>query len=391
MSPSLYRVFLRILLRLAVALVLAYVAYRSLEAILLFIPVPEGLLGSSTGVGLLVAGLVFLLAYFRPWGHVFLVPITLLAASYLYTAPQPSRIIVDGAWIVLALGLSAGSEALEAERYGAAETIYLCRAKCVAASFLAEFALYGSILAVSYYAVILFKAVYDALLVPRGTGLFYELWSLSSQSLLVQGLLFFTAIGVMYVVSSKIIAPLLYAMTAPRRELHRLLRDYIAREKQAVLGARKWYHVIIAQSVGYAVALPAALIGYAASFLLPSLVAGLPMPGGLDRNLLVLASVIVTSIVSYYLAKRLFLYLIAGKPNWKIILYTGIALIMIMLVVLYLSLGWSGVEKALAGLLGGNTSTSKVDYMAAEAEKRIADTMASSENLLEIVAKILWG
>ncbi len=381
----------RAALRVVVGLLLAYTT--SLQATVVvdraysFLPSSFEPLRAYIVPLLVLAVLVY--SVLRPYGHVFLVPIAVTVAGYVVSPLTVTRLWLHGLLIGAAFILSALLEKFEVERNGSMRRDLECGVRCVAISIASQATVYAALIGISYYVSVLVESVYASLLTPRGTGLFYEVWSLSASSVLVQSILFFSVVVVIYVFASRVVLPFTYVLVAPRNELDRLVEGYVRREAEAVREKKKWYHVIMTQSIGFAVAFPAALIAYAASLLLPSLPLLSGRLGGVDETALSIAIVAIVGSLAYYAGKRFAMYFLLSIPSWRKAFYAGLFLLAGAALVLVALWGPSGLAY-LTGVDGNETLTA-INYRAASIEKTIASSVESSEKLLEIVVKILWG
>ena len=379
-------------MRLLLGVVLAYIVYNSLTDLILGLNL-EHMLRHHTVLGAVEVSTLFalvigLIAIWRPWSSAsFLVASFILVAASLVSPVHVSRVSLYLILIGVAILASSVSEKYIIEYQGEALRYYKCRSLCLASTVLSQLGYYGSIIAVSYYFSILVSSLYRYVLQPRGAGLFYSLWSLSSTSLLVQGLFLFTVIVIVYLFSSKIVMPFLYALTAPSHELYRLRREYLENESRKILGQKTWYHTIISQSIGFATAFPAAIIGYSASSLAASLL-GL-RPNSLDQYVVMAGLTLSLGTLAYYVAKRLMLHFMSRRISWRTVLYTSAGLLA-GIAVLSWFLGGVNPLNLFSQQTGENT-VAMLDKQAAQIERTVSTTIESSEEILEIAAKMLWG
>ena len=375
--------------RLLLASIVAYLTYTGVYASLSLAMPSGGLPWYSSWFGAREAGLIAGLAaglygYWRPWSSGPLMAAVLSTASYYAVSRSYSGIILHGSLFAIAIFSSFASEALWFERYGWAGLRVSCGRKCWASSLASQAGLYLGVLGFSYYFYVLVDAVYSYLLSPRGYGLYYELWSLSSTSIVLRSLLFLAVAIAAYTASTRILMPLLYAATASREELLRVYEEYLEREAERVSTHRAWYHQVLAQSTGFAVAFPAAIVAYAASSLASSL---LEAVAGGASSLLSAGLSIGVGAAAYYASKSLALSSIAGRISWRLLLYGSLASLAV-LAALYFLLS-SGATPL--GSFRGGALESYLNRLAGRVEETVAKSVESSESLLELVAKILWG
>ncbi len=223
------RLVTRILVVVAVAVLAAYSATLLLPGLL----VAEALLASTA----LVAAIA------RPRLGLGVA----IIASAVAVAQNPRGLGTVLGLVLVSLVLEAGYELLS-ERGLAAKRE--CSTTCRYATIASLSVIYGSLLAFAYLGSLLLARLYDSLLSIQLPEALAEFWKLASRSIVVRIILYTSMLGIVYWVSSRLVAPLLQALASPGYAVERMIEKQLRLERSAVERMETWYHRVFPRVLG---------------------------------------------------------------------------------------------------------------------------------------------
>jgi hypothetical protein len=252
----------------------------------------------------------------------------------------------------------------------------------------------------STYAILWFTAAYTSWLLgvvyvnvfrpqPKIPGLLGEVWASVSQSLTVKLATALALLALIYYVGSRVIAPLLYALTVKRESLISVFKGLILEEAETVLRRRAWYHRMLGITLNYSGSIIVAVFTYA---LVESTYTVAFGPGGLG-SILALASSTIAIWVFRGITNRVYTVSI----NWKRVLYMSLMLLCTYAIALII-LGAS--TRTVASMLyypiiGGQAPITRLDDTASlillRVEARTVEVLEGIEDLLRLVVGLFWG
>lgn len=164
--------------------------------------------------------------------------------------------------VLAAMVLEAGYELL-AERSLSARRE--CSSACRYATLASLSVVYGSLLASAYLGALLLARIYDSLLSMQLPGALAEFWQLASKSIAVRVLIYTAMIGIVYWVSSRLVAPLFQALASPGYVVERMLSLQLRLEESMVERMETWYHRVFPRVLGILVGFFASPLAYPAA------------------------------------------------------------------------------------------------------------------------------
>ncbi|BEP16827.1 hypothetical protein PYJP_01790 [Pyrofollis japonicus] len=317
----------------------------------------------------------------------------LLAA--LASANQPSGLSVFLAAILVILGLDAAAETVASRGARASRA---CRGSCVAASIGSLVAVYGGIAVLSYMGSVFLLRAYNAFLEAAPPGVLAEFWRLASRSIAVRLIVYSGLLGIIYWVSSRLIAPLLQALAAPGYAVRRLLREEARAAKRRVLGMGEWYHRLLLRSAAGLVGFLVSPISYPIARLLLRALhaenAGTGIEAAMTAAVAWLFGILGYS-ATYSLAEKM----LQNTIPWRKLVVAGAASLVALFLAAVLAASLSGhsaamyAEQLLLSLATGKGSVPDPPQLEAiyleveKAEKLYRQT----EELLEFLVKLFWS
>ncbi len=224
---------------------------------------------------------------------------------------------------------------------------------------------------------------------PRIPGLLGEVWASVSQSLTVKLAIALALLALVYYVGSRIIAPLLYALTVKRESLINIFNWIVLEEARTVLRRSAWYHKMLGITLNYSGSIIVAVFTYA---LVESTYATLFGPGSLG-SILALASSTIAIWVFRSITGRVYTVSI----NWKRVLYMSLILIVVYTIILSIL----GVPARIIAsmvyypLIGRQAVVTRLDNIASpillRVEARTIEVLEGIEDLLRLLVGLFWG
>ncbi|MET1101322.1 MAG: hypothetical protein ABWW69_02425 [Pyrodictiaceae archaeon] len=403
-NARIIRLSLWLILRGASALLYAYIVYTTFSLVVpLLMPLLALIESSSvrivfanTPTLLSIASALAVLAWpYRAIGAViavFSIAAALLADPYLVAPRLPLLLTL----FMTSCIFSSFSTRYYTEKHGSPDTIhYLCKLRCKLLSILSFIIAYLALIGITYYSVVALRSIISYMLSYTPSGLLADIWVAARSTRLLQAIVYFTFIGIVYAFVSRIVTPLGLAIAAPPEALARSIDRYLGKEYERLRRRKSWYQVIHQQALGYVVSIPSALIGYSmALMLLPyaeSLIGGYRLPGILVQAIPIVSAMALGTL-AYYAGRWLMVTGLSGPKGWIRMLVASVAILAVTVVALGLLYGFNPA-KILIGLFtrGRIPEPAGFDVKVEKALTNITRSLEDSEKLLELAVKLLWG
>jgi len=185
-----------------------------------------------------------------------------IVASAVAVAQNPHGLGMVLGLVLASLVLEAGYELLSERSLGARRE---CDTACRYATVASLSVVYGSLLASAYLGSLLLARLYDSLLSMQLPGALAEFWRLASRSIAVRIILYTSMLGIVYWVSSRLVAPLLQALASPGYAVERMIEEQLRLERSAVERMETWYHRVFPRVLGVLVGFFVSPLAYPAA------------------------------------------------------------------------------------------------------------------------------
>lgn len=292
--------------------------------------------------------------------------------------------------IVLSSSLSVMGRVLEARSPGVASR----------SIFTVPGVLVTVVVEASTYAILWFTAAYTGWLLgvlyvnvfrpqPNIPGLLGEVWASVSQSLTIKLATALALLALIYYAGSRVIAPLLYALTARRESLISVFKGLILEEAETVIRRRTWYHRMLGITLNY----PGSIIVGVFIYALVESAYTVAFGSGDLGSILALASSTIAIWVFRNITNRVYTVSI----NWKRALCMSLMLLCtyaIALIILGVPAG-TVASMLYYPITGGQAPTTRLDEAASpvllRVEARTVEVLEGIEDLLRLVVGLFWG